>query len=196
VGILDAHGASPLVTSWDGTHDRVHHVTTMNAASDWWVAEKREYGDPRLRLSEDLGGVAGQEDVVLITGFVPDEAAERLLEELRAELAEAVIVHAARHIYCTGWTEFQVQHPRADKGDAIPHLLELTGLHGATVLACGDDLNDLGMFAVAHESVAPANAHASVLAAATATTASNDEDGIVHWLLGQVPPTAPAGRTT
>jgi predicted deacylase len=55
------------------------------------------------------------------------------------------------------------------------------------VLACGDHLNDLGMFAAADESIAPANAHASVLAAATATAtaavASNDEDGVIHWLL-------------
>ncbi|HEY6762150.1 MAG TPA: HAD-IIB family hydrolase, partial [Baekduia sp.] len=168
VAILAAHGASPLITSWDGTQDRVHHVKTMNATSDWWVAEKREYGDPRLRLSEDLEGVAGQEDVVLITGFVPDQAAERLLEQLRAQLAGAAIIHAGQHIYCTGWTEFQIQHPQADKGHAVPHLLELTGLRGSTVLACGDHLNDLGMFAAADESIAPANAHASVLAAATA----------------------------
>jgi Cof subfamily protein (haloacid dehalogenase superfamily) len=186
VAILAAHGASPLITSWDGTQDRVHHVKTMNAASDWWVAEKREYGDPRLRLSEDLEGVAGQEDVVLITGFVPDQAAERLLEQLRAELAGAAIIHAGQHIYCTGWTEFQIQHPQADKGHAVPHLLELTGLRGSTVLACGDHLNDLGMFAAADESIAPANAHASVLAAATAAAASNDEDGVIHWLLRRV----------
>jgi hydroxymethylpyrimidine pyrophosphatase-like HAD family hydrolase len=150
------------------------------------VAEKREYGDPRLRLSENLDGVAGQEDVVLITGFVPDQAAERLLEQLRAELAGAAIIHAGQHIYCTGWTEFQIQHPQADKGHAVPHLLELTGLRGSTVLACGDHLNDLGMFAAADESIAPANAHASVLAAATAAAASNDEDGVIHWLLRRV----------
>jgi Cof subfamily protein (haloacid dehalogenase superfamily) len=185
VAILAAHGASPVITSWDGTQDRVHHTKTMNAASDWWVAEKREYGDPRLRLSENLDAVAGHEDVVLITGFVPDQAAERLVKQLQAQLAEAAIIHAGQHIYCTGWTEFQIQHPKADKGHAVPQLLELTGLRGSTVLACGDHLNDLGMFAVADESIAPANAHASVLAAATAIAASNNEDGVIHWLLSR-----------
>jgi 5-amino-6-(5-phospho-D-ribitylamino)uracil phosphatase len=188
VALLAAHGASPVITSWDGTRDRVHHGPAMNAASEWWVAEKREYGDPRLRLSDDLDAVAGREDVVLVTGFVPDHAAEHLLEALRAELAGAAIIHAAQHIYRRGWTELQIQHPRADKGHAIPRLLELTGLHDATVLACGDHLNDLGMFAAAHESLAPANAHPSVLATATATAASNDEDGVVRWLLGRLHP--------
>jgi Cof subfamily protein (haloacid dehalogenase superfamily) len=190
VAILAAHGASPVITSWDGLQDRVHHTETMNTATDWWVAEKREYGDPRLQLSQNLDAVARQEEVVLITGFVPDQAAGRLLERLRAELGEAAIIHAGQHIYCTGWIEFQIQHPDADKGHAVPQFLKLTGLSGSTVLACGDHLNDLGMFAIADESVAPANAHPSVLAAATATAASNDEDGVLHWLLNRAGLTA------
>ncbi len=185
IAMLAADGASPVLTSWDGSRDWVHYASAMNAASDWWVAEKREYGDPRLRPSENLDAVAAQQDVVLITGFVPDRSAERVVGQLRTRLAETAIVHAAHHIYCTGWTEIQIQHPQADKGHAVPHLFKLTGLCGSTVLACGDHLNDLGMFGVADESIAPANAHTSVLAAATATVASNDQDGVIHWLLSR-----------
>lgn len=185
IAMLCAHGASPVVTGWDGVNDRVHYASAMNAASDWWVAEKREYGDPRLRPNEDLDAVAVQQDVVLITGFVPDRSAEQVVGQLRTRLAGAAIVHAAQHIYCTGWTEIQIQHPQADKGYAVPHLLKLTGLCSSTVLACGDHLNDLGMFGVADESIAPANAHASVLGAATATVACNDKDGVIHWLLSR-----------
>ena len=100
--------------------------------------------------------------------------------------AGTAIVHAAQHIYCTGWTEIGIQHPQADKGHAVPEVLELTDLRGSTVIACGDHLNDLGMFAVADESIAPANAHAMVLAAATSAVASNDEDGVIRWLLSRV----------
>ena len=190
VSTLTAYDASPLLTTWDGIKDRVHYVEGMNAASKWWVAEKRDYNDPRLRQSTNLEAVAGQEQVVLITGFVPNESADRVVGELRTRLAGAAVVHAGEHIYCAGWTELQIQHPLADKGHAIPHVLELSGLRGATVLGCGDHLNDLGMFAAAHESIAPANAHRSVLAAATATVAANDEDGVIHWLLSR------AGLTT
>lgn len=183
VGMLTACDASPVLTTWDGVQDRVRYEEAMNAASEWWVAEKRAYGDPRLRHSTSLEAVAGEEEVVLITGFVPNASAERVVGELRTCLAGAAVVHPGEHIYCTGWTELQVQHPLADKGLAIPHVLELSGLCGATVVACGDHLNDLGMFAAAHESIAPANAHCSVRAAATATVAANDEDGVIHWLL-------------
>lgn len=186
IAMLAAGGASPVITSWDGSDDRVHYTGTMNAASDWWVAEKREYGDPRLRRSPNLDAVAAEEDVVLITGFVADRSAERLVGQLRTRLATTAIVHAAQHIYCTGWTEIQVQHPQADKGHAVPDILELSGLRGSTVIACGDHLNDLGMFAVADEAIAPANAHTLVLAAATTAVASNDEDGVIRWLLGRV----------
>ena len=163
----------------------MHYVEPMNSASDWWVAEKRAYGDPRLLHSKNLEVVAGEEEVVLITGFVPNESAKQVVGELRTSLAGEAIVHAGEHIYCAGWTELQIQHPLADKGHAIPHVLELCGLRDATVLACGDHLNDLGMFAAAAESIAPANAHSSVLAAATATVATNDEDGVIHWLLSR-----------
>jgi hypothetical protein len=183
LAMLSVYGASPVITSWDGTRDRVSFPSVMNDASGWWVAEKRAYADPRLRPTEDLDAVVSQEDVVLITGFVPNPSAEELLIRLRAELAGAAIVHAGEHIYCTGWTEFQIQHPHADKGHGLQLLLELAGLRGATVIACGDHLNDLGMFAAADETIAPANAHRSVLAAATTTVASNDDDGVIRWLL-------------
>lgn len=195
ISLLDAAGASPVLTTWDGTRDRVQYASAMNAASDWWIAEKREYGDPRLqqlRPSETLDAIAAREDVVLITGFVPDPAAEPLIAQLRGQLAGAAIVHAGQHIYCTGWTEFQIQHPEADKGHALPTLLELVGGRHPTTIACGDHLNDLGMFAVADESVAPSNAHEAVLATATATVAPNDEDGVIHWLLERVGLAQPA----
>ncbi len=65
----------------------------------------------------------------------------------------------------------------------MAQLAELTGLHDSTSIACGDHLNDLGMFAAADESVAPANAHPAALGAATSTAESNEDDGIIAWLL-------------
>lgn len=186
LAMLSAYGASPVLTSWNGSRDHVSYPSAMNPASDWWVAEKRAYGDPRLRPVQDLNAVAKEEDVVLITGFLPDPEAEALVAQLRTDLAEAAIVHAGQHIYYSGWTEIQIQHPRADKGHGTRLLLDLAGLRGATVVACGDHLNDLGMFAAADESIAPANAHASVLAAATTAVPSNDEDGVIRWLLARV----------
>lgn len=183
LSVLDAHGAGPVLTTWDGRRDRVRFTTTTNAASEWFVAEKRAYGDPRLVLTEDLAAAAEHEDVVLVTGFVADAAADAVLARLAADVGDVATVTSARHIYCTGWTEVQIQHADADKGRAVTDLLELTGMQRANVLACGDHVNDLGMFAVADESIVPANAHEAAIAAATTLVASNDDDGVVRWLL-------------
>lgn len=190
VAVLAEHGASPVITSWDGVKDRVHHTETMNPASDWWVTEKREYGDPRLRLSQDLEAVAGQEDVVLITGFVPDQEAGRLLERLRAELGAAAIIHVGQHIYCTGWTEFQIQHPEADKATPCHSSSDSPVSLVRRCLLVEITSTIWGMFAIADESVAPANAQPAALAGATAAAASNDEDGVIHWLLNRAGLTA------
>lgn len=96
---------------------------------------------------------------------------------------EAALLYSAQNYYCPGWTEVQVQDRAAEKGAAIPSLLAACGATGAEVVACGDHLNDLGLFAVATRSIAPANAHPSVLESATTIVGSNDEDGVVRYLL-------------
>jgi hydroxymethylpyrimidine pyrophosphatase-like HAD family hydrolase len=92
-------------------------------------------------------------------------------------------VHGAANVYWPGWTEITVQHRDAVKGAAIPALLEACGHVDREIVACGDHLNDLSMFAVAAQSIAPSNAHPEVLACATEVVGANDEDGIVRHLL-------------
>jgi 5-amino-6-(5-phospho-D-ribitylamino)uracil phosphatase len=92
-------------------------------------------------------------------------------------------VHSQSNTYCPGWTEILIQHRAAEKGAAIPALLGACDADDASIVACGDNLNDLGMFAVATRSIAPANAHPEVQRRATAVVGSNDEDGIVRFLL-------------
>jgi hypothetical protein len=58
------------------------------------------------------------------------------------------------------------------------------GVRGAQTIAFGDMPNDIPMFRWAAHSVAMANAHEEVLAAADAITAANDDDGIVKTLEG------------
>jgi hydroxymethylpyrimidine pyrophosphatase-like HAD family hydrolase len=50
------------------------------------------------------------------------------------------------------------------------------------VLAFGDQADDLGMLRWAGQSIAVANAHPAVLAAADAVTRSNDSDGVAFAL--------------
>lgn len=178
-----ATGADPVVSTWDGSRDRVHFGQRMNEGTGWYVEEKRAYGDPRLTACDDLLAAAGREEVTSIVGFVRDAETEALNESLREAVGGEAVVYCAQNYYCPGWTEVQVQHRAAEKGAAVPSLLAACGAVGADVVACGDHLNDLGLFAAATHSIAPANAHPTVLESATEIVGSNDEDGVVRHLL-------------
>lgn len=183
VEIILGTGNDPVISTWDGRRDGVHFGSRTNESTSWYVEEKRRYRDPRLAPCDDLLGVARDEDVAQITTFALDEEAEELSERLRHAVGSGAIVHSAANVYWPGWTEISVQHRDAVKGAAIPALLAACGSPGVDVIACGDHLNDLSMFAVADHSIAPANAHPEVLESATQVVGSNDEDGVVRHLL-------------
>lgn len=178
-----ATGNDPVISSWDGSRDGVHFGTRTNESTSWYVEEKRRYRDPRLAPCDDLLAVAQAEQIAQITTFALDAEVTALTGRLREVVGKGAIVHAAANVYWPGWTEITAQHIDAVKGSAIRALLASCGKTGAEVVAFGDHLNDLSMFAVAAHSVAPANAHPEVLGSAAEIVGSNDEDGIVRYLL-------------
>ncbi len=72
----------------------------------------------------------------------------------------------------------EIAAPGITKASALAALSLRLGIAPADVLAFGDMPNDLPMLAWAGHSVAVANAHPEVLAAASEVTRSNDEDGV------------------
>ncbi|GAB3079065.1 HAD family hydrolase [Micromonospora schwarzwaldensis] len=70
--------------------------------------------------------------------------------------------------------------PGVTKGSGLARAADYLGLTASRAVAFGDMPNDIPMFAWAGHSVAVANAHASVLAAAGEICASNDEDGVAQ----------------
>jgi len=176
-------GTDPVLSAWDGSTDRVYFGSRSNTGTHWYVEEKRQYGDPRLTPCDDLIAVLDGAQVAAITTFALDAAAAGLTERLRNLVAGSAVVHSAQNAYCPGWTEVQIQHENAEKGAAVPSLLAACGIADAELIACGDHLNDLGLFAAAAYSVAPANAHPAVLKVASEIVGSNDQDGIVQWLI-------------
>ena len=66
----------------------------------------------------------------------------------------------------------------ATKGNGVKKLADMWKISRDEIVAVGDHLNDLTMFAEAGLSIAPQNAHPSVLEAASAVCLSNAEDGV------------------
>ncbi len=175
-----ATDSDPVLSAADG---RVYFGPRANAGASWYMGEKRAYGDASLTACKELPAVAEREPLAAITGFVADAEGPALTERLQALVGEEAIVYSARNYYCPGWTEVQIQHPRAEKGAALPALLAASEMPSASVVACGDHLNDLGLFAVAEHRIAPANAHPEILDLADEIVAANTEDGVVRHLL-------------
>lgn len=183
VGVILEAGNDPVVSTWDGERDGVHFGSRTNESTAWYVEEKRRHRDPRLAPCGDLAAIARELPVAQIVTFARNRDAMALSERLREAVEGRAVVHGAVNLYWPGWTEITVQDRAAAKGAAIPALLEAGGCFGAEVVACGDHLNDLSMFAVAARSIAPANAHPDVLEHATEVVGSNEEDGVVRHLL-------------
>ena len=66
----------------------------------------------------------------------------------------------------------------ASKGNAVKKLADMWEISKDEIVVAGDHLNDLTMFAEAGFSIAPQNAHPSVLEAASVLALSNAEDGV------------------
>ena len=101
-----------------------------------------------------------------------------------------VVYDAARALIPPDWcmlTEAGIGYveicpPGIDKGTGLAYVARELGVSAADVLVFGDARNDLPMFAWAGRSVAVANAHPDVLAAAGEHTLSNVDDGVAVYL--------------
>jgi Cof subfamily protein (haloacid dehalogenase superfamily) len=81
-----------------------------------------------------------------------------------------------------------ITHRLANKGDGIAALARAFGVNLAQVAAIGDMTNDLPMFARAGLSVAMGQAPDTVQAAASATAATNEEDGVADAIVRFIRP--------
>ena len=129
---------------------------------------------PAERVADALELVATP--VTKLVARHPEVALSRLAEialELAGETATVTV----------SGTEFvEISAAGVTKAYALERLARRLGVSAAGTIAFGDMPNDLPMLGWAGRSVAVANAHPEVLAAAGEVTASNDEDGVAQIL--------------
>ena len=97
--------------------------------------------------------------------------------EVLAALVRELVGESATVVVPGTWT-VELSAAGVNKAAALAELCDDLGLGAPDVIAFGDFLNDMPMLAWAGRSVAVANAHPDVIAAADEVTASNDEDGV------------------
>jgi len=120
--------------------------------------------------------------IALHPGMPLDEFLARA-RDLIAELA---------HVTHAGAPFIEISASGVTKAWALARCCEQQGIGPADVLAFGDMPNDLPMLDWAGHSVAVANAHPTVLAAARYHTASNDHEGVAAFIEREVLGTVPS----
>jgi hydroxymethylpyrimidine pyrophosphatase-like HAD family hydrolase len=88
------------------------------------------------------------------------------------------------YIARTYTTFLELMAAGVSKGTGLRLAMNHLGLESASVMAFGDEENDLPLFAEAGFSAAPANAKETVRAAADLVIGSNADDGVAEFLEG------------
>lgn len=179
-GVLETHLRVPMERA--AALAAVGAARASGASICWYAGERWivEATDPRIerearnaRFDPEVGRFEDQEppEKLLLISPGLDETlalADRLREHVDAEISNP------RYL--------EVTAPDVSKATGVAWIAGALGIEASAVVAMGDGRNDLGLFAWAGLSVAPANAHPDVLAAADVVTQRNDDDGIAAAL--------------
>jgi Cof subfamily protein (haloacid dehalogenase superfamily) len=170
--VVAAATAAGLAVGWyAGDRWLVSHVDATIAREARVVADTPEVADLPAQT-------AGPDKLMVIA---PTPAEVDVLRRLAAALPAELTAQISNPTY------LEITRRGVDKASAVARWCAHRGIPPSAAVAIGDGPNDLGLFALAGTSVAPANARPEVMAAATWTTRSNDDDGVA-WALSVLIP--------
>jgi hypothetical protein len=180
--IMVEEGVVHFVSSYDGQEDHVYYGKKRNDGMDYYLKERVDAGDPRLRFTDHWSEIR-DEDVVCFTAIGDEQAMNFLSEKLTAQFGEELVMHLWDDGYAVGWYWLMVHHVNACKGKAITRLKERVNMseHGLTVF--GDQVNDLGMMAVADRKIAVSNACEAVLGIADLILEAHHLDSVTKFII-------------
>lgn len=109
--------------------------------------------------------------------------------DVAAEVYAAVSKLPDVHAYISSaWQEeavtydVNIGHKEATKGHALEWILQRSSIDRSEVIAIGDGINDLELFAAAGYRIATADAHPALLSQADAVIPTQAEDGLAQFL--------------
>jgi hypothetical protein len=173
-------GLALFLSTLDGSRDRLYYADLPNPGMEWYAADRRAAGDPRLQRVADVTDHL-HETVVCLT-FIDAEA--RIADFghwVKATFGGSVELAVWKHEY-SGWSWLMVLDGEATKAHALRVLARELGVPLGHITVFGDNVNDLSMFEIAGHSVAVANADEAVRQAAVEVIGANESDSVVRYL--------------
>jgi len=174
-------GHAPFVSTFNGHEDCLYVCDIANGGMRWYLDDRIASRDPRLRSTANLGQVLSDQ-VVCITIINGREALVELELVLREKCGTHVEMHLFENQYSPGWYWLTVHDWRAKKDKGVQAMMELCGLSDRSLVAFGNDSNDICLFELAAERVAVANAFPELKRYATHVIGSNEDESVARYL--------------
>lgn len=180
----NTHGQTPFLAAFDGRRDRLLYTETAHPGLDWYLQDRLRAGDRRLRRLERAEQALDYQLVCCI--FIDrEERLAGLAAELRRDLAGRLELYVMENPYSPGYSWLTVYDSAVGKHKAVAKLIARLGYGSEQLVAFGDETNDLGLFRLAGEGVAVANAVPELKAIAVRVIGGNEEDSVVRYLLAE-----------
>lgn len=140
---------------------------------------KRYQGDDNL---QECSNIKAMKDNFKIVYFATKEQLEELKENLELIFKDEIKYILAPEAYL-GCYFLTILHKDADKAHGLKTVHEIMEVDYENFTVFGDNLNDMGMFKLSHNSVAVSNAHEELKKIATYVSKfSNNEDAVAKYL--------------
>jgi Cof subfamily protein (haloacid dehalogenase superfamily) len=179
--LLKRSARSPFVSTFNGKSDCVYYDKTTNEGERYYVSNRLENEDHRLRSTNDLARSL-RDQVVCFTVIAKVEALRDLEVAIEERYGEHIEVHLFENQYSPSWYWLTIHDRRATKDQAIRLMIDNYGMTAHSLVVFGDQINDIKMFRIATEAVAVANAQPEVKRHATRIIGPNHEDSVVEFI--------------
>lgn len=90
--LIGAFGCTPFVSTFGGTEDRLYYSDIVNEGMRWYLKDRQEHCDERLRFIQDLT-LSFQDEVVCLTVIGPASVLSELEHAIRERHLNSVEMH-------------------------------------------------------------------------------------------------------
>jgi Cof subfamily protein (haloacid dehalogenase superfamily) len=148
-----------------------------NEVMEWFYNARVNMLDGRFTKTDDMTKIPQGQHPVYINHFAPKELLDPIAEKMKS--VEGISFAYYKDSYSDDWL-IEIYSATASKAQGAKELCEY--LHGDSITAFGDNLNDLIMLKGADRAVAVENAVDQVKKIAHIVIGTNDEDSVVKFI--------------
>ena len=180
IEVFDREGVSFFVNAFDaeGT-SKMYNRGIYNQFERNYVDERIRRGDKRFTIFDDIAG-CGAIECVSFSAFNKKKTAKKMIRLLRDR--KDVVCHFYSDSYSAGYI-VEITDAKADKRTGVEFLRGYLGAD--SVVAFGDNYNDIGMFKASDRKCAMSNACPELRRLADEIIGSNEKGGVAEYLAGK-----------